>query len=144
MRNHNGQSHTMVDHAGRDGAGLPAATVIGTDTTISGSIRAQGTVWIDGRVEGDVCTDDLLVIGEGAMVIGNVSAGSVICRGIIAGDIVAEEEVELLASASFHGTVRAPVLSVEDSVLFNDNLDATYTIEELSDNEPSSPIRAVA
>ncbi len=130
----------MIEHAGQDGAGLPASTVIGADTTISGSIRVHGTVWIDGRVEGDVCTDDLLVIGEGAMVIGNVSAGSVICRGVIAGDIVAEEEVELLASASLSGTVRAPVLSVDDSVLFNDNLEAADAVDELpGDNaEPSA------
>ncbi len=140
MNRQHGRSHGTVEHAGRDGAGLPATTVIGPDTTISGSIRAHGTVWIDGRVEGDVCTDDLLVIGDGAMVIGNVSAGSVICRGVIAGDIVAEEEVELLASASLSGTVRAPVLSVDDSVLIDDNLEATDAIEALpSDNaEPSA------
>ena len=140
MSQQNRQSSGMIEHAGRDGAGLPASTVIGADTTISGSIRAQGTVWIDGRVEGDVSTDDLLVIGEGAIVIGNVSAGSVICRGTIAGDIVAEEEVELLASASLNGTVRAPVLLVDDSVLFNDNLEATDAVEELpGDNaEPSA------
>jgi cytoskeletal protein CcmA (bactofilin family) len=75
-------------------------------------------------------TDGLLVIGEGAMVIGNVSAGSVICRGVIAGDIVAEEEVELLASASLSGTVRAPLLSVDDSVLFDDTLQAADAIDE--------------
>ena len=140
MSRQNRQSPGMIEHAGQDGAGLPASTVIGADTTINGSIRAQGTVWIDGRVEGDVCTDDLLVIGEGAMVIGNVSAGSVICRGTIAGDIVAEEEVELLASASLNGTVRAPVLTMDDTVLFNDNLEATDAVEALpSDNaEPSA------
>ena len=140
MSRQNRQSPGMIEHAGQDGAGLPASTVIGADTTISGSIRAQGTVWIDGRVEGDVSTDDLLVIGEGAIVIGNVSAGSVICRGTIAGDIVAEEEVELLASASLNGTVRAPILSVDDSVLISDNLEAIDTADELlSDNaEPSA------
>jgi len=128
----------MIKHAGQDGAGLPASTVIGADTTISGCIRAHGTVWIDGRVEGDVWTDDLLVIGEGAMVVGNVSAGSVICRGVIAGDIVAEEEVELLASASLSGTVRAPVLSVDDSVLFDDHLEAAEAIDELPGDSAES------
>ena len=143
MSRHNEKSHGMIEHAGRDGAGLPASTVIGPDTTISGCIRAHGTVWIDGRVEGDVWTDDLLVIGEGAMVIGNVSAGSVICRGVIAGDIVAEEEVELLASASLSGTVRAPVLSVDDSVLFDDNVEVTDATDELpSDNAEQSACAA--
>jgi cytoskeletal protein CcmA (bactofilin family) len=78
------------------------------------------------------------------MVIGNVSAGSVICRGVIAGDIVAEEEVELLASASLSGTVRAPLLSVDDSVLINDNLETPYDADEFSNGGNESSVRAVA
>jgi cytoskeletal protein CcmA (bactofilin family) len=123
---------------------LEATTVIGADTIISGTIRAQGSVLIDGRVEGDICTDDVLMIGEGAIVVGNIYAGSVICRGLIVGDIVASEEVELLESASLNGTVRAPVFSVDDGALLTDNVEAAYEAEELSDDEGVSPIRAVA
>jgi len=123
---------------------LQATTVVGADTIISGTIRAQGSVLIDGRVEGDICTDDLLMIGEGAIVVGNIYAGSVICRGMIVGDIVASEEVELLDSASLNGTVRAPVFSVDDSALLTDNVEAAYQAEELSDDEGVLPIRAVA
>lgn len=123
---------------------LDITTTVGADTIISGTLRAHGTVWIDGRVEGDVLTDGLLVIGEGAMVIGNVSAGSVICRGVIAGDIVAEEEVELLASASLSGTVRAPLLSVDDSVLINDSLETPCDADEFSNGGNESPVSAVA
>jgi cytoskeletal protein CcmA (bactofilin family) len=123
---------------------LQAMTMIGSDTIITGTIRAQGTVWIDGRVEGDIYTDGLLMIGETAVVIGNIEAGSVICRGMMMGDIVASEEVELLESASLNGTVRAPVFSVDDSALVNDNMEAAYAAEELSEGEDVSPIRAVA
>lgn len=123
---------------------LQAMTMIGSDTIITGTIRAQGSVWIDGRVEGDIYTDGLLMIGETAVVIGNVEAGSVICRGMMMGDIVASEEVELLESASLNGTVRAPVFSVDDSALVNDNMEAAYAAEELSEGEDVSPIRAVA
>lgn len=125
---------------------LDVTTTVGADTIISGTLRAHGTVWIDGRVEGDVLTDGLLVIGEGAMVIGNVSAGSVICRGVIAGDIVAEEEVELLASASLSGTVRAPVLSVDDGALLNDHFGAAPDAHEPAEaeNDPSLSWRSVA
>jgi len=127
-----------------DRQGLEASTVIGADTIISGTIRAQGTVLIDGRVEGDICTDGLLMIGEGAIVIGNVYAGSVICRGLIVGDIIASEEVELLDSASLNGTVRAPVCLVDDGALLTDNMNTVYETEELSSDGDASPIRAVA
>lgn len=129
---------------GQDGQTGLGSTMIGSDTIITGTIRAQGTVWMNGRVEGNICTDGLLMIGETAVVIGNIEAGSVICRGMIIGDVVASEEVELLESASLNGTVRAPLFSVDDSALVNDNMEAAYAVEELSDGEDVSPIRAVA
>jgi len=127
-----------------DRQGLEATTVVGGDTIITGTIRTQGTVWIDGRVEGDICTDGLLMIGEGAIVVGNIYAGSVICRGLIVGDIVASEEVELLDSASLNGTVRAPVFSVDDGALLTDNVNLAFEAEELSSDDDESSIRAVA
>jgi cytoskeletal protein CcmA (bactofilin family) len=127
-----------------DRQNLEAATVIGSDTIVSGTIRAQGTVVIDGRVEGDICTDGLLMVGEGAIVVGNIYAGSVVCRGLIVGDIVASEEVELLDSASLNGTVRAPIFLVDDGALLTDNVEAAYETGELSDDEDSLPVRAVA
>lgn len=129
---------------GQDGQTGLGPTMIGSDTIITGTIRAQGTIWMDGRVEGDIYTDGLLMIGETAVVIGNIEAGSVICRGMIMGDVVASEEVELLESASLNGTVRAPVFSVDDGVLVNDNMETAYAVEELSDGDVVSPIRAVA
>lgn len=129
---------------GQDGQTGLGPTMIGSDTIITGTIRAQGTVWMDGRVEGNIYTDGLLMIGETAVVIGNIEAGSVICRGMIMGDVVASEEVELLESASLNGTVRAPLFSVDDGVLVNENMETAYAVEELSDGEVVSPIRAVA
>ena len=119
-------------------------TVIGADTIITGTIRAQGTILIDGRVDGDICTDDVLMIGETVVVVGNIYASSVICRGMIVGDIVASEEVKLLDSASLNGTVRTPVFLVDDGALLTDNVEAAYETEELSDDEDVLPIRAVA
>ncbi len=133
-----------MDRQDGNGMSLQAMTMVGADTIISGTIRAEGTVWIDGRVEGDICTDGLLMIGEGAIVVGNIYAGSVICRGLIVGDIVASDEVELLDSASLNGTVRAPVFLVDHGALLTDNVEAAYETEELSDDEDLSPIRAVA
>jgi len=124
---------------------LQAMTMIGEDTIITGTIRAEGTIWIDGRVEGDICTEGLLMVGETAVVVGNVYAGSVVSRGLIIGDIVASEEVQLLQSASLNGTVRTPVFLADEGALLTDSTDETaYADEELSDNGDPSTERAVA
>ena len=133
-----------MEREDKNGMSLETTTVVGADAIITGTIRAQGTLWIDGRIEGSISTDGLLMIGETAVVLGNIEAGSVICRGMIVGDIVASDEVELLESASLNGTVRAPVFSVDDSVLVNDNTETAYAVEELPDGEDVPPIRAVA
>ncbi len=124
---------------------LQAMTMIGEDTIITGTIRTEGTIWIDGRVEGDVCTEGLLMIGENAVVVGNVYAASVVSRGMIIGDIVASEEVQLLQSATLNGTVRTPVFLADEGALLTDNADdAAYADEELLGGGDASPISAVA
>ena len=124
---------------------LHTMTMIGEDTIITGTIRTEGTIWIDGRVEGDICTEGLLMVGENAVVVGNVYAASVVSRGMIIGDIVASEEVQLLQSASLNGTVRTPVFLADEGALLTDNTDgAAYADEELLEGGNASPIGAVA
>lgn len=124
---------------------LQAMTMIGEDTIITGTIRTEGTIWIDGRVEGDVCTEGLLMVGENAVVVGNVYASAVVSRGMIIGDIVASEEVQLLQSASLNGTVRTPVFLADEGALLTDDADEpAYADEELSGGGNASPISAVA
>jgi len=124
---------------------LQAMTIIGEDTVITGTIRAEGAVRVDGRVEGDICTESLLIVGEGAIVVGNVYAGTVVSRGLIVGDIVASEEVQLLDSASLNGTVRTPVFMADEGALLTDDTDEpVFADEELSGNGDASPARAVA
>lgn len=135
-----------MDRQDGNGMSLGATTIIAADTIISGTIRAEGAVRIDGRVEGDICTDGLLTVGEGAIVVGNVYAGTVVSRGLIVGDIVASEEVQLLESASLNGTVRTPVFLADEGALLTDNDDeeTAYADEELSDGEDAWPARSVA
>ena len=133
-----------MDTQDRDNLSPQAMTIIGEDTVITGTIRAEGAVRIDGRVEGDICTEGLLIVGEGAIVVGNVYAGTVVSRGLIVGDIVASEEVQLLDSASLNGTVRTPVFLADDGALLTDNEETTYAVEELPEAGDVSPARAVA
>ena len=78
----------------------------------------EGTARIDGRLEGDISTEGTLVVGEEAIVEGNIVARTVICAGNITGDIVASERVELLAPAILTGRVKTPRLSLQEGVSF--------------------------
>ena len=84
-----------------------------------GEIWYEGNVQIDGRLEGTIHTKGTLVIGDQAVVKAKIEAGTVICKGKIHGDVVAQESIKLLSPGLIDGTMSAPRLSVENGGVFN-------------------------
>jgi cytoskeletal protein CcmA (bactofilin family) len=96
---------------------------VGKGVEFKGAITYNGTVRIDGHLDGEIHTEGVLLVGEDATITAKVSAGTVISRGKITGDIVATGKVKLLAPAVLNGSVKAPLLSIEEGVLFNGSLE---------------------
>jgi cytoskeletal protein CcmA (bactofilin family) len=96
---------------------------VGRGVEFKGVITYNGTVRIDGRLDGEIHTEGVLVVGEDAVITAQVTAGTVISRGKITGDIVASGKVRLQAPAVLNGSVKAPLLSIEEGVLFNGSLE---------------------
>lgn len=106
---------------------------VGVGVEFKGVIRYNGTLRIDGKVEGEIHTDGVLLVGKDAVLTAKVSAGTVISKGKITGDISAKEKVRLLSPAILNGSVKAPTLSMEEGVLFNGNIEmARAEVRELS------------
>jgi len=98
---------------------------IGKGVDFKGTIIYNGTVRIDGSLEGEVQTDGVLLIGEEAVLKAKVTAGTVVCKGKITGDVTATEKIRLRAPAVLNGGVKAPMLSIEEGVLFNGTIEMT-------------------
>ena len=93
-------------------------SLLGKNARFKGAIMFEGTARIDGYLEGDISTEGILVIGEHAVVEGNIAAKSVHCAGKVTGDIVASERVDLVAPALVRGRVKSPRLSLQEGVSF--------------------------
>ena len=121
---------------GQDAASPQAEDVIafvGKGVEFKGTITYNGTVRIDGILDGEIHTDGTLLIGEEAVLTAKVSAGTIISKGKITGDITAKEKVRLLSPAILNGSVKAPTLSMEEGVLFNGNIEmARAEVRELA------------
>ena len=78
--------------------------------TFEGVLTFTGVVRLNGKLKGDISTDDTLIIGETGEVQGNVNVGSLLLNGKVVGDIKASQKVELNATALFQGTLEAPLL----------------------------------
>ena len=113
-----------------EGAGDISAFV-GKGVEFKGTISYSGTVRIDGYLDGEIHTDGVLLIGEEAVIQAKITAGTVVCKGKITGDVIAKECVKLRAPAVLNGSVKTPVLSIEDGVLFNGALEMAHGVREL-------------
>ena len=104
----------------------------------------SGTVRIDGYLNGEIHTDGILLVGENAVIQAKITAGTVICKGKITGDIVGTERVKLRDPAVVSGSVKTPVLSVEDGVLFNGDLEMVRAAHALPREIPSREASVIA
>jgi len=86
---------------------------MGEDTVFNGSLSFEGTVRIDGKFEGQVNTDDTLIVGATGHVMADVQAGTVICMGRVEGTIVATKKVEIHANSRVVGNIESPALYIE-------------------------------
>jgi cytoskeletal protein CcmA (bactofilin family) len=53
-----------------------------------------------------------------------------VCKGKITGDIAAKDRVKLRAPAVFNGSMKTPMLSIEDGVLFNGGLEMSHGVRD--------------
>jgi cytoskeletal protein CcmA (bactofilin family) len=96
-----------------------ADTILGPDAQFSGKLTFEGVVRIDGKFEGEIFTEDLLVISAKANVRATLNVGSIIINGTVEGDIHAKVSVELQAPAKVRGNIVTPSLVIEKGVMFD-------------------------
>ena len=98
---------------------------IGEDTVFNGSLSFDGTVRIDGKFEGQVHTDDTLIIGETGHLRAEIFAGTVICMGRVEGTVTASKKVEIHANSRVVGNVKSPALYIELGGILDGSCDMT-------------------
>lgn len=91
--------------------------IIGNDTVIKGEIVSRGTVRIDGRFEGNITADSVIIGGEGA-ILGDVTAKSLIAAGRITGNVHSSESVEIQPGGELCGDIYSQRLTVADGGVF--------------------------
>ena len=92
---------------------------LGKGTEFKGVLSFGGTIRVDGKVEGEVVSQDTLIAGDEAFLKGEISIGTLISSGKIEGNVSASQKVHLLAPAVVQGTIKTPKLIIEDGVTFD-------------------------
>ncbi|MCC6276687.1 MAG: polymer-forming cytoskeletal protein [Oligoflexia bacterium] len=92
--------------------------VLDRGAQFEGKLTFEGTVRIGGKFKGEIFTNDVLVISEGAEVTAQIDAATVIVSGVVNGNIFARERVVAHAPAVIRGTVTTPRLRIDEGVVF--------------------------
>ena len=95
---------------------------LGAGTNYHGKLHFQGAVRIDGNFQGEVVSDGTLVIGQEAVVDGQIKVGQLVLSGNIRGEVEAKNKVVLHKTADLHGNIRTPVLVVEEGAVLEGQL----------------------
>lgn len=100
--------------------------IIGAGTNFQGTLSFSGRVRIDGDFSGRALGGEVLVIGEGAKVSGELRAQRVIVLGgKVDADISALESIELFVPAVVSGDLRCPHIFMDRGIEFSGTCDMT-------------------
>ena len=102
---------------GKDGGELTA--FIDEASEIDGKFTFSGTVMINGRLRGEIHSTDTLIVGEKGVINASIRAGIVLVSGEVVGNVVGVERVELRGSARVSGDIEAPIVVVDEGVMFD-------------------------
>jgi cytoskeletal protein CcmA (bactofilin family) len=103
-------------------------TILGPESSFEGKLVFDGTVRIDGRFKGEIQTNNVLVVGQGAHVEATINVGSVIINGDVVGDVTAKQSVEIHAPGRLRGNISTPQIMIAKGVVF----DGTCRMQEKS------------
>lgn len=130
----------MTQAARRESTVGEISTLLGRGSEFEGKLTFEGTVRIDGVLKGEVFSDDVLIIGEGARVDAEIDIGEIIIQGTVTGNIRARRSIEVLAPGHVNGDLTTPNLQIEKGVIF----EGRSFMEGLDSSTPKQPAKAAS
>jgi len=124
---------------------MEASTVanIGKSLHIKGELSGSEDLTIDGKVEGKITLNGQHVtIGPNGHVTAEIHAKSVIVGGQMKGNVIADDRVEIAATGSMLGDVRAPRVVLVDGARFKGSIDMDG--KSSATTSPAASTRATA
>lgn len=94
-------------------------SIIGPGMTIVGDCETDGTVRIEGSLEGSVKAGKAVVIGKQGVVTGDIVTQDAVISGRVEGKLVAASRLELQATSQIDGEVHTRRMQLEEGAVLN-------------------------
>ena len=93
-------------------------SVVSAECYFQGTLGVQGSLRVDGTLEGSVNNARHVIIGSEGKITGDVTGDVIVCGGQVTGNICAET-LEMLATASVEGDIRAKKMVMAEGCRIN-------------------------
>lgn len=93
-------------------------TIIGINVTIKGNLYNKGSIQVNGSIEGEVKSDENLIIGETAQIKGPVIARVIEISGEVKGLVEATDKLEIHPTGRIYGDINAKSLIIKEGATF--------------------------
>lgn len=89
-------------------------SIVGSGMKVNGDVETEGTIRIEGRVEGTVRAGKAVVVGKDGRIKGDIFTQDAVVGGEVNGTIVAESRIELQATCVVEGEIRARRIQLDE------------------------------
>lgn len=118
--------------------GSETETIVGPSVKVEGDFHGEGSIIVEGRVNGTLKTNQNLKIGTNAKIKADVEAANILIAGEVTGNLLIKEKTELKSTAKVTGDITTQIISIETGAVLNGKC---ISGKEIADNKDSLKIK---
>lgn len=93
-------------------------TIVGRGSHVTGDMIVQGSIHVNGEVDGSVKATGFVTVSETGVIHGGLSGEYAIVGGVVEGDVAVKGKVVLSKYAKLKGDIISSRLIIEDGAVF--------------------------
>jgi cytoskeletal protein CcmA (bactofilin family) len=121
--------------------GDPTVTLIAKPNTIEGKVRGSGEVRIEGTLKGKLDCSAPVIVAQGGEVEAELKAETVTVAGLVRGNILASQRIELTPSADVQGDITSPRILIREGATFEGQVYMTDPGKKPAPRPPDKPAK---
>ena len=101
------------------GTKKPDETIVGVDVTLTGNLKSEGNIQINGKVKGTITTKSDIFVGEQAVIDVSLKAKNITNTGTVQGNIETGADLEISPTGKVFGDLAVKNLIIKKGATFS-------------------------
>lgn len=124
-----------------------AISLVAPGMSIVGDCETDGTIRVEGRVEGTIRAGKSVVVGRSGEVVGDIITQDAVISGRVSGNVTAESRLELQSTCDIQGEIRSRRVQLDEGARFNgqmhmDESGASGVVKPAAQHAPPKTVSA--